>query len=176
MPFGIFSSNLSEGTLILFLLWMVLATTLFPVLYYRSVYLQVLFKLESLATVMERGVDSSVELLVRKVSKRSKKSKKEIRSAVRDFLEFFTLEPVSLDPFGIIRKIEHIANLSRERFRTFVKKLAPQLPEEEKADVMMGISAAISLNQIAKLLRHYAEFIKKTKTVELAMAIKMLSR
>jgi hypothetical protein len=78
-----------------------------------------------------------------------------------------------LDPFGIVRKIEHIVNLSKQRFRYFVREVAPHLDEEEQANLMMGLSGAISLNQVAKILRHYTELIKKTKSVQLAMVFQM---
>ncbi|MDI6806819.1 MAG: DUF1512 family protein, partial [Candidatus Aenigmarchaeota archaeon] len=144
------------------LLWMALFLML-PFLFYKVSYWQILFKLEAVTALMERRVQKAAAIVLEKISK---KPKKELRQAISNFLEFFVIEPVSLDPFGIVRKIEHIINLSKQRFRYFVKKVAPHLEEEDQANLMMGLSGAISLNQVAKILRHYTELIKKTKSVQ----------
>jgi hypothetical protein len=132
--------------------------------------LDALFKLEAATTLMEKRVQIAIGIVLKKISKRPKK---ELRQAIKNFLEFFAIEPVSLDPFGIVRKFEHIVNLSKERFKYFVKSIAPNLNEEEQANLMMGLSGAISLNHVAKVLRHYTELVKKTKSPQLAMVIQM---
>jgi hypothetical protein len=88
-------------------------------------------------------------------------------------LDFFVIEPVSLDPFGIIKKIEQILTLSENRIKQFVKSLTPNFNSEERANLIMGLSGAISLNQVAKSVRHYVELIKKTKNLQLAIVLQM---
>lgn len=154
--------------------WIIVIWTLLfllsPLIFYRISYLDALFKLEATTTLMEKRVQIAIGIVLKKISKRPKK---ELRQAIKDFLEFFAIEPVSLDPFGIVRKFEHIVNLSKERFKYFVKSIAPNLNEEEQANLMMGLSGAISLNHVAKVLRHYTELVKKTKSPQLAMVIQM---
>jgi hypothetical protein len=154
--------------------WIIVIWTLLfllsPLIFYRISYLDALFKLEAATTLMEKRVQIAIGIVLKKISKRPKK---ELRQAIKDFLEFFAIEPVSLDPFGIVRKFEHIVNLSKERFKYFVKSIAPNLNEEEQANLMMGLSGAISLNHVAKVLRHYTELVKKTKSPQLAMVIQM---
>jgi hypothetical protein len=148
----------------------ILLFLIFPIIFYRISYWEILFKLEAATSLMERRVQTATGIVLKKISK---KPKKELKQAIRNFLEFFSIEPVSLDPFGIVRKFEHIVNLSKQRFRDFVKKIAPNLDEEEQANLMMGLSGAISLNQVAKILRHYTELVKKTKSPQLAMVLQM---
>ena len=112
----------------------------------------------------------AVRIVLKKISKRPSKK---IRNSVKSFLEFFVITPVSLDPYGIIKKIEHLLDLQKERFRYFVNQVAPKADPEDKANIMMSLSGAISLYQLTKLVRHYVELIKKTKSINLAMLLQM---
>jgi len=130
---------------------------------------QLLWKLEKSATMLEGLTTKAKNIVLKKLPKKSK----EIREKVDNFLEFFMIEPVSLDPYGIIKKLEHISNLSEERFKVFVKDLAPGMDKEEQANLVMGLSGAISLNQLAKVVRHYVETVRKTKNLQLGMVLEM---
>jgi hypothetical protein len=136
----------------------------------RIMLYQYLTKLEIVAAKLETRTRRGKETILRRIEKRPSRM---LRRAVTNFLEFFVIEPVSLDPFGIIRKLEHVINLSEERMKGFVKKIASHLNTEEQANVVTALSAAISLNQISKIVRHYIELIKKTKNLQLALLIQM---
>jgi len=131
---------------------------------------QLLWKLEKSATMLENLTTKAKNIVMKKIPKRNGKNLKE---KIDNFLEFFMIEPVSLDPYGIIKKLEHISNLSEEKFKVFVKSIAPSLNKEEQANLMMGLSGAISLNQLAKIVRHYVEVVRKTKNLQLGMVLEM---
>jgi hypothetical protein len=107
------------------------------------------------------------------VSRISKTPSKELRAEVDHFLEFFMIEPVSLDPFGIIKKIEHIVDLSEDKFKIFVKQVAPRASPEERANLISALSGAMTLYQIEKIVRHFVETIKKTKNLQMAIILQM---
>jgi hypothetical protein len=113
---------------------------------------------------------SGKRIVIRKITKNPTR---QLRDAINNFLEFFTIEPISLDPFGIVKKIEHIYDLSERKFKYFVKDIAPKLDSESQANLVMGVSGAVSLNQISKIVRHYVETIRKTKNLQLAMVLQM---
>jgi len=131
---------------------------------------QILFKLERSAEFLE-GMSTKAEMIVLK--KISKKRDKKLKNGVKNFLEFFVISPVDIDPYGIIKKLEHLINLEKERFNYFVDQVAPKFDSETKANLTMGLSGAMSLYQVAKVVRHYVELIKKTKSINLAMIIQM---
>ncbi len=131
---------------------------------------QVLFKLEKSAELLE-NMSTKAELIVLK--KISKKPNSKMKNSVKNFLEFFVISPVDMDPYGIIKKLEHLINLEKERFKYFVRQIAGDVNSEEQANIMMGLSGAMSLYQIAKVVRHFVELIKKTKSINLAMIIQM---
>jgi len=143
---------------------------IFILFYSRIMVIQVLFRLERSAELLERMSSKAVKIVLKKISK---KPNKKIRNSVKSFLEFFVITPVDLDPYGIIKKIEHLLDLQKERFRYFVDQIAPKANSEDKANIMMGLSGAISLYQLTKLVRHYVELIKKTKSINLAMLLQM---
>jgi len=47
------------------------------------------------------------------------------------------------------------------------------MDEESKHNVRMGLSGAVSLNQVAKIVRHFVELIRKTKNLQLALVLQM---
>jgi hypothetical protein len=154
------------GTIVFYLFFFFIM----PIFYLRMTYWQAIMKLETVSISLEKMTDEARKIIVRKVSKRPDQK---VRSQVNEFMEFFVIEPVSLDPYGIMGKIEHLVNLSEDRFKSFVEKVGPQLDEEEKANLAMGLSGAISLNQISKIVRHIVELSKKTKNAQLAMIYQM---
>lgn len=136
----------------------------------RLVVYQMLWKLEQSAEMLEGLTEKGKNIVIKKITK---KPEKKLKESINNFLDFFMITPVSLDPYGIVKKIEHVMNLYDKRFKYFVKQVAPRMDSEEQANVMMGLSAAISLNQIAKIVRHYVETIRKTKNLQLAMVLQM---
>jgi len=150
------------------IIWFALLFVMFY-FYPRILLYQILSQLEQKALMVEGLMKNGRNIVIKKVSRKGK----DVREAVTNFLDFFVIEPVSLDPYGIVKKIEHMVELQEKRFKYFVKTIAPHLEEEEQANVMMGLSGAVSLNQIAKLIRHYVEIIKKTKNYQLGMIFQM---
>lgn len=141
-----------------------------PILYLRMTYWQAIAKLEMVSVALEKMTADAKKIILKKISKNPDAK---TRNEVNGFMEFFVIEPVNLDPYGIMGKIEHLVNLEEEKFKVFVEKNAPQLSEEEQANLVMGISGAISLNQISKIVRHVVELSKKSKNGQLAMIYQM---
>ncbi|MEM5870310.1 MAG: DUF1512 family protein, partial [Candidatus Aenigmatarchaeota archaeon] len=131
---------------------------------------QLLWKLEKSVVFLESLANQAKNIVMKKLEK---KSRREIKEKIDSFMEFFSIEPVSLDPFGIIKKIEHISNLSEEKFKVFVEEIGRNLNKEEKANLMMGLSGAISIYQLAKIVKHYVELVRKTKNLQLGMILEM---
>src|SRR5271157_1855762 len=46
-----------------------------------------------------------------------------VSEEVDRFIDYVTIMPVSLDPSGIVRKLEHLANTSDERARSEIKSM-----------------------------------------------------
>lgn len=151
------------------IIWLLMILFIF-FLWPRLMIAQAMMRFESLANKIELMVRRAKFLILRKISKSPGEN---IKRNLNHFIEFFVIEPVSLDPFGIIKKLEHLMLLSEKRFKEFVKRIAPKLDEEERSNLAMGISGAIALNQIFKLVRHFLETIKKTRNWQLSLIFQM---
>ncbi len=104
----------------------------------------------------------------------------DIRTSVNNYLEFFTIEPVSLDPFGVLGRLEHILDVRRERSMLFVSQIAPKADRHQKANIEDVIESATAVNYIYKVVRHYLLLGKKTKSlmifVQLDMQLPMIMK
>lgn len=143
---------------------------LFIFLYPKLMLWQMIYKLETDLKKLEE-YSKKAEAIV--LMKASKKPNKKIEEAVKGFLDFFVIEPVSLDPYGIIKKIEHVSDEAQRRFEYFVDTIAPDFNKEEKANLMMGLIGALGSNQIYKIVRHYVITVKKTSNLQIAMVLQM---
>jgi len=147
----IFSQVINIGLFIVFILFL-----------NKIMIYQIMFKLERSAQMFAQMSKKSEQIVIKKLKKN-----------IRNFLEFFVISPVNIDPFGVMKKLEHVIDLEKERFNYFVGEIAPELNTEEKANMVMGLSGAMSMYQLKKIIRHFVELIKKTKSIQLAMLIQM---
>jgi hypothetical protein len=143
---------------------------IFMLFYSRIMVAQIMLKLERSTVMLENMANNAQKMVLKTLKKKPDKKKKEM---IRRFMEIFVISPVNLDPFGIIKKLEHIIDLEKEKFKYYVNQIAPDMNTEEKSNLMMGFSGAINLYILAKILRHYVELIKKTKSYNLALVIQM---
>jgi len=149
--------------------WFVFMMVFF-LFYPRIMLSQIMWKLEKTAEELEDMAESSKKFIIKSISK---KAEKRIKEAVTRFFEFFVITPVSLDPYGIIRKLDHIIKEEKDRFEYFVDQVAPDFDSEKKACLRMGLAGGISVYEISKVVRHYVELVRKTKNIQIAMVLQM---
>jgi len=93
---------------------------------------------------------------------------------VGNLIEFFTITPTSLDPAGLVRKIEHLLNVRDERVKEEIKKM---LPDKDAVTISITenlLSVSADLNFWYKILRHYYLVGKKTSNLYLLMQLQMI--
>jgi hypothetical protein len=92
---------------------------------------------------------------------------------VDKFLEYFTIAPQSLDPAGVVWKLEHILDVRDTRLKDEVKMMAPSADETQTNNLENTLEAAMALNFIYKVIRHYYLLGKKTLSLYVIMQIQM---
>ncbi len=141
-------------------------------LYPKYLLYKIINEMEMLARMVEdyvrKSVDITCKLCVEKGGGNVLKRRK-----IEDFLDFFIIPPVDLDPYGILKKIEHLLDKAEDRFEYIAKDIAPKASEELRANIVALLKGSIGLNMIAKLLRHYIGLIRKTNNIQLAMILHM---
>jgi len=114
-------------------------------------------------------------ILVKKIQKLSQgtKTPKEIETMLDEFMGFVEIMPTSLDPAGIVPKIDHLLDVRDERFKEETKALTPQATREQQLSLENLIEAGMAVDQIFRLIRHFFLLAKKTKSYILAMQVEM---
>ncbi|MHA1972635.1 MAG: DUF1512 family protein [Candidatus Hodarchaeales archaeon] len=138
--------------------------------YPKLMIYQKILKLENSATKLVSMFTKTQNIILKKINK---KSDKNLKQRVRSFMQFFVINPVNLDPYGILKKFEFLSDQEKDRFEYFVDEIIPELDEEEKANLMMALSSSMRLFQITKVVKHFLELTKKTKSQYYAMMLEM---
>jgi hypothetical protein len=92
------------------------------------------------------------------------------------YLEYFTIPPQSMDPAGIVYKLDHILDVRDERLKEEVKLIAPAAATDEVQtnNLENTLEAAMALNYIYKVVRHYYIQGKKTLSLYVIMQLQMI--
>jgi len=102
-----------------------------------------------------------------------KKTQKDLMFQIEDFITFVTIGPVSLDPYGIIPKFDHVVDVRDERFKEEVAILAPKADNVQRSNLENLLEATMAIDFIYRLIRHYLILGKKSKSMILLMQISM---
>ncbi len=97
----------------------------------------------------------------------------DIKSTVEDFMEFFIIEPVSLDPAGVLGRLEHLLDVRTHRYEKEIARIAPNAEPEKAANAESVLSGAMALNYIFRVVRHFMILGKKTKSIYYIMQVQM---
>jgi len=133
--------------------------------------------------MMEKQVEAAVrelqqmsnegkDLLIKIVNEKGK-PKEDPRERLQSLLDFFTVEPVTYDPAGVIWRMEHILDVRKIRWDKEVAEIAPAASKDVAANIEGTIEAAMSVYYIFKVIRHFLLLGKKTKSLILIMQIQM---
>ncbi len=95
-------------------------------------------------------------------------------SRVDRYLEYFTIAPQSMDPAGIVYKLDHILDVRDARMKDEVKLMAPASDEVQVYNLENTLEAAMALNFIYKVVRHYYLQGKKTLSLYTIMQLQMI--
>jgi hypothetical protein len=102
------------------------------------------------------------------------KNKEELERIVNDALEFFYIEPVERDPYGFIKRLDHLLNVSRNKLKLIINKIAPDADEEEKANLENTLTTTMALNSIYKYAKHWYIVGKKANSIVIMAQLELL--
>jgi len=100
-----------------------------------------------------------------------KKTQKDLMLELEDFITFVTIGPVSLDPYGIIPKFDHVVDVRDNRFKEEVESLAPNADTVQRSNLENLLEATMAIDFIYRLIRHYLILGKKSKSMILLLQI-----
>ncbi|MFW9772536.1 MAG: DUF1512 family protein [Promethearchaeota archaeon] len=104
-----------------------------------------------------------------------KETDKDLMLKLEDFLTFIAITPVSLDPFGIIPKIDHVINIRDNRFEEEVSAMAPNIIKgsADAQNLENLLEAVMAVDYIYRLVKHFLILGKKSKSYILLVQISM---
>src|SRR5712692_9644342 len=95
------------------------------------------------------------------------------KNIVDEYMEFFMIEPVDRDPAGVLGRLEHLLDVRKTYSEKIVAKIAPNAGTEERANIEVVLEAAMALNFIFRVVRHYLILGKKTHSLFIIMQLEM---
>jgi hypothetical protein len=119
---------------------------------------------------LEAMAKKGKEVLVNAIKELGKPDK-DPSEEVEKFMDFFVIEPVDRDPFGVLKRLEHLLDVEREKFKDVVARVAPKANSDERANLEASFAATWAVNYIYKFVRHYTLLGKKTKSMIVLMQI-----
>ncbi|MCW3999687.1 MAG: DUF1512 domain-containing protein [Candidatus Bathyarchaeota archaeon] len=127
--------------------------------------------LHKLRVIKDEGKKVAVEVL-----KEIGKPTADPTPRVDRYLEYFTISPQTMDPAGIVNKLDHILDIRDERLKEEVKLMAPAAASDEVQinNLENTLEAAMALNFIYKVVRHYYIQGKKTLSLYVIMQLQMI--
>ncbi len=158
-------SQVWQGVQVLFTVLFLLLILIYP----RYLFYRMVADMEEVAERLEGYAKEAAELAVNMCGVKGEKT----LTKVRRTFDFFLIPPVDLDPYGILRKLEHLLDGAEERFWRVAEELAPECDQVVRANLVGVLKGGTGINMLAKLVRHHVELVKKTKNLQLAMVFQM---
>ena len=166
------AQNTDPVSLIISLLWLLL---IFVSMFYGQ-KIQAWKASRDIQTALEKlkkWNDECKEILVTNFKEFAdkKKTQKDLMFQLEDFITFVTISPVSLDPYGIIPKFDHVVDVRDNRFKEEVELLAPNADSIQRSNLENLVEVTMAIDFIYRLIRHYLILGKKSKSMILLLQI-----
>ncbi|NIM45595.1 MAG: DUF1512 domain-containing protein [Nitrososphaeria archaeon] len=107
--------------------------------------------------------------------KREGCEEKTAETSLEVLLNSFTILPTSMDPAGVVGKVEHILNIRDAKLITEVKKAIPKADEATARNVENVVEATAALDQIYRIVRHFYLLGKKMGNLYAVIQLQMLA-
>src|SRR5213592_705207 len=126
---------------------------------------------------LERSKTAARQKFVDSIS-RFQMDKKTVETKIDRLNNSFTITPVSLDPSGIVGKLEHVLDTYDDHLKMEVKAIAPNATESDVNTLSNQLEISIGLAGMFRLVRHFYLLAKKTGGImalaQLQMALPMI--
>ncbi|MCC6023366.1 MAG: DUF1512 domain-containing protein [Thaumarchaeota archaeon] len=126
-------------------------------------------KLYGLKRIREEVRSRTIETL-----RRYSEGNMDLERELDQILLSFAITPESMDPYGIVYKLEHIVNTWEDAFEESVKRLCPRADRERMKTLTNLVEVARGIDYLYRVVRHYYLLGKKTSNIYIVLQIQML--
>ncbi|MCR8462614.1 MAG: DUF1512 family protein [Candidatus Korarchaeota archaeon] len=93
---------------------------------------------------------------------------------IDEIINSFLIYPVTIDPTGILSRLEHILDVRRSRLRNIAQKIIPSAPERVQKNLESALEAAAAIRYLWKITSHIYEVGYRTKNIYYLLQLKLL--
>jgi hypothetical protein len=101
------------------------------------------------------------------------KSESDPKPRLEALLQFFTIQPNSMDPSGVVQRLEHLVDTADARVKEEIKALAPSADEKQIQNLQNLVETARGLNSLYRTVRHHYLVGKKGGSIYSVAQIQM---
>ncbi|MFQ5997890.1 MAG: DUF1512 family protein, partial [Candidatus Bathyarchaeia archaeon] len=117
--------------------------------------------------------DRSREVSIKTVNEIGK-PESDVTSRIDQFLERFFIQPVDMDPSGIVTKFDHLLDVRDSSMKDEVRRLAPAASDSNLHNLENLLEASMDLNFIYRVIKHFYLFGKRTNSYIFIAQLHML--
>jgi len=92
----------------------------------------------------------------------------------REVLDSFLIDPVTLDPSGVLQRLEHLLDIRKRRLRGIASRIILDAPDYLKRNLESALEATSVIHTIYKIAEHIFRVGVNTKSYVYLMQLKML--
>ncbi len=122
---------------------------------------------------LEEYTNDATKKFVEEASKYGR-SREEVESLFKRIKGFFVIQPVTLDPFGAVKRLEHLLESSRDHLNKFMLEIAPKADEWKRSNLRDQMAGVLALDMIYRIVRHYFILGRRTQNLIYIAQIQML--
>lgn len=130
---------------------------------------QIETSLRKIKGLRDKGKNTALEAI-----KLYGKPEKDPTPQIERFMDHFMIEPVAMDPAGVVGKLGKILNVREFTFKREVEQMAPEATPAQRNNLENLLEASLALNLFYKVIRHYYLMGKKTMNIYIIMQIHMI--
>jgi len=135
----------------------------------RSVLLDVERRLAKLKVIRDEVRGRTIENV-----KRLGKPSEDPVPKIDQLMEFFIISPESMDPYGIVGKLDHLLNVGENQFENEVRAISPAAQEYQVKNLSNLLDASRTVNSLYRVVRHYYLLGKKTSNIYTVLQLQMI--
>lgn len=134
---------------------------------------QAISSLEVKARAYDDMVAKAQRIMIRKINNRTKLPKKELDDSIKRMMEYFVVEPETIEPSGLANKIRQLTQRHDKKLEFFIEDITTGIAPGERKNLAAAMMHTTAIYQISKIIKHFIELIKQTNNFQYGMLLQL---
>lgn len=119
-------------------------------------------------------IDDDVRDRTLKILQEYSEPNTDVKNGFEKLVDSFIISPESMDPYGIVYKLEHIVNTWEDRFEEDVAKICSKADSVKVKTLTNLVEVSRGVHFIYRFVRHYYLLGRRTQNIYLVLQMQML--